>query len=645
MMNKEQTINDAKQLREGVELDDIEYEILSYRLYSMVNEARQTILRVSGSPVVAEGGEALYALYNAEGLGTSLACGLLLHMIGTQGFVNEILDVQIEHPGINDGDIFMFNDPGVGGIHACDQWVGTPIFREGKLVAWLGALTHTAETGAIEPGGMPPSSRSLLHEGYRVQGIKIQEKGYLNQASLNCVLKSSRDPGYYMLDMHAKIASINGGKERLLELMDIYGTSKILAVMERNIDYSEKLARAKLRELADGTWRRVVYGDSAGADLEELWKICITMTKEGDRLTLDFTGTSGQRIGPVNCMSHGTLGNIFVAIGSQLFWEAPWNYGVWKPLKIILPEGSMVNADWMTPCGMCPPMPGTLISAAVGSLIADMYYTNEKLWEDINATWMGCNLVAVLFGGITQHGYSTGTMFGDAWASGTGAGIDRDGVDTGGAMMTVESSITDVEISELTYPFLYLWRREGLDTGGAGRWRGGTGVSYAIMAHYNSPHIELGWLGEGRDVSTTTGQSGAYPTSSFFPAIAKNTGIKDAMTKAAPKPNSVDELLKLPGDVNEYPSMVTTHKIDDGDIFGFDGAHGGGGMGDPLDREPENVLRDVENRHHSFEMAEKVYGVIIDSATMAIDSEATKKRRAEIIADRKNKGKVWKEEK
>jgi N-methylhydantoinase B len=641
MGKKDEMVNEAKQVRAGQHLTDVEYEILSYRLYALVNEARQAIMRVSGSPVVAEGGEALFAIYNTEGLTATLACGLLLHIIGTQGFIEEILDVQSEHPGINDGDIFMYNEPSIGGIHACDQWLGAPIFRDGKLVAWLGALTHTAETGAIEPGGMPPSSRSLLHEGYRVQGIKVQEKGYLNKAALNCVLRSSRDPAYYMLDMHAKIAGLNVGKERLLKIMDQYGTAKILAVMERNMEYSEKLARAKLRELADGTWRSALYGDAEGNDLKKLWKINVAMTKHGDELSIDFSGSSDANVGPVNCMRPGTIGSIFVAIVSQLFWEVPWNYGMWKPINIVLPENTLVNASFMTPCCMCPPIPGTSISAAVGSLIGKMYFTNEKYWKDINASWRGGCSVSLLYGGITQYGYRTGTMFSESWGSGTGAGIDRDGVDTGGLMMTVESCIADVEMSEMQNPFLYLWRREGVDTGGAARWRGGSGVSFSVMAHHNSPQLELGWLGQGKETSGVTSSCGGYPIGSYYPVICKNTGIKDRMARGEAKPDSVDELLKLPGDCKPYMAMVSTQPIKDGDIYAFDGAHGGGGMGDPLDREPERVLMDVKNRCHSVEMARKVYGVVIDARTLKVNEKATKRQREKIIEDRKRRGKVW----
>jgi N-methylhydantoinase B len=634
MARKQEVIEEAKRLREGIRVSDVEYEILSYRLYSMVNESRQAIMRVSGSPVVAEGGEALFALYNAEGLGASLACGLLLHMIGTQGFIEEILNLQFESPGINDGDIFMYNEPSIGGIHACDQWLGTPIFREGKLVAWLGALTHTAETGAIEPGGMPPSSRSLLHEGYRVQGIKVQEKGKLNQASLNCVLRSSRDPAYYMLDMHAKIAGLNVGKDRLLKLMDQYGSEKILAVMERNMDYSEKLARAKLRDLADGTWRGTVYGDCEGSDLEKLWKVSIAMTKKGDQLIFDFSGSSDTNTGPVNCMRPGTIGAIFVGVASQLFWEVPWNYGMWKPLEIRLPDNSMVNAPFMAPCAMCPPVPGSSVSALICELIGKMYFTNEKYWGDINCCWRGgCN-ITILFGGITQHGYRTGSMFSESWASGTGAGIDRDGVDTGGLLMTVESCIADVEMSELQNPFLYLWRREAVDTGGAARWRGGSGISLAIMAH-NSPYVEIGWLGQGKQTSGVYSSCGGYPIGSFFPVICEGPGLKEKVKES--KPDSIDDLMNIGATLTEYPAMVTTRPIKEGDILAFDGAQGAGGMGDPLDREPERVLQDVKGHYHSLEMAYKVYGVVIDVDTMKVDEKKTASRRKRILNERKRR--------
>jgi len=319
-------------------LSPVEFEILSYRMNSIANEARQAVLRVSGSPVVAEGGECLFAIYDPSGFTSSLACGLLLHTAGTQGNVREVLEVQGESPGVYDGDIFMLNEPSVGGYHACDQWTGTPVFHDGELVAWLGSLTHTAETGAIEPGGIPASARSLLDEGYRVQGIKVQEKGQINRAAINCLLRSSRDPAYYVLDLRARIAGLNVAKERFRQLMDRYGIEKVKAAIQQNIDYGEDMARAKLRSLVDGTWRMVCYMDWDVGPGPKLIKILLTATKKGDDLILDFEAPPPNQ-GYYNCYLPGTFGLVYVAIASQLFWETPGNWGYIRPIKAYVPKG------------------------------------------------------------------------------------------------------------------------------------------------------------------------------------------------------------------------------------------------------------------------------------------------------------------
>lgn len=246
--------------------------------------------------------------------------------------------------------------------------------------------------------------------------------------------------------------------------------------------------------------------------------------------------------------------------------------------------------------------------------------------------------MSILFGGITQHGYKTGSMFSESWASGTGAGIDRDGVDTGGLLMTVESCIADVEMSELQNPFLYLWRREAVDTGGAARWRGGSGISLALMAH-NTPYVELGWNGQGKETSGVYSSCGGYPIGSLFPVICEGTGLKEKVKQN--KPDNIDELMHLGGTCKEYPAMVSTRPIKEGDIFAFDGAQGAGGMGDPLDREPDRVLQDIKNRYHSLDMAYKVYGVVIDVDAMKVDEKKTNERRKEIVNERKRRGKIW----
>jgi N-methylhydantoinase B len=625
-------------------LSPVDFEILSYRMNSIANEARQAILRVSGSAVVAEGGEALFAVYDPHGFTSSLACGLLLHTAGTQGNIREVLDVQGKAPGVYDGDIFMLNEPSVGGFHACDQWTGTPIFHDGELIAWLGSLTHTSETGAIEPGGMPASARSLLEEGYRVQGIKVQERGQINRAAINCLLRSTRDPAYYVLDLRARIAGLNVAKERFQTLIKRYGADRVRACIEQNIDYGEEMARAKLRSLADGTWRMVCYMDWDVGPKPKLIKISLSMTKKSDELILDFDAT-GPNANYYNCYINGTFGLIYVAVASQLFWETPGNWGYVKPIKAYIPQNCCLNAPYMTPVSLCAAFP---VTEAVTACIAKMLYTNPKYWADINAPWQRTSRSGVFWGGLSQHGYPSGAAFSESWAVGTGAGIDEgrgDGCDTGGMMMTVESSISDVEMMELQAPFLYLWRREGLDTAGAGRWRGGASVSYATVPH-NSPYVLLGFTSIGNFADPTQSLDGAYPPAfeSGGGEIIRGLNLTEVFQKGK-VPQSSQELHKLAEqsggkiELVRTPLPATPMATDrDVAVSSFGGAKG---MGDPLDREPERILADIKNKIYSLEMARKVFGVVIDPKTIKVDLKATEAARNEIKANRKKKGTIW----
>jgi N-methylhydantoinase B len=624
-------------------LSPVDFEILSYRMNSIANEARQAILRVSGSPVVAEGGEALFAVYDPHGFTSSLACGLLLHTAGTQGNIREVLDVQGKAPGVYDGDIFMLNEPSVGGYHACDQWTGTPIFHDGELIAWLGSLTHTAETGAIEPGGIPASARSLLDEGYRVQGIKVQERGQINRAAINCLLRSSRDPAYYVLDLRARIAGLNVAKERVQKLIKRYGVDKVRACIEQNIDYGEEMARAKLRRLADGTWRMVSYLDWDVGPKPKLIKISLSMTKKSDELILDFDAT-GPNANYYNCYLSGAFGLIYVAIASQLFWETPGNWGYIKPIKCYIPRSCCLNAPYFTPVGLCAALP---VTEAVTGCIGKMLYTNPKYWPDINAPWSRNCAAGMYWGGLTQYGYPSGSVFSEAWAVGTGAGIDEgrgDGCDTGAMMMTVESCITDVEMMELQSPFFYLWRREGLDNAGVGRWRGGASVSYATVAH-NSPYVLEGFAAIGNFADPTQSLDGAYPpTLEARGQIVRGLNLIEVFRKGH-IPQSVEELEALAKQSGGTMEIVmeprsATPMAADRDV-GTGGYGGGKGVGDPLDREPQRILADIENKIYSLEMARRVFGVVIDPKTTKVDLKATEAARNEIKANRRKKGAIW----
>jgi N-methylhydantoinase B len=239
-------------------------------------------------------------------------------------------------------------------------------------------------------------------------------------------------------------------------------------------------------------------------------------------------------------------------------------------------------------------------------------------------------------------------MFGEAWAKGTGAGIDEgrgDGCDTGGQQMTVESCISDVEMNELNYPFLYLWRREGMDSAAPGRWRGGAGIEWALVPH-NSPSTTIAFTGTGKYVDRSQSLDGAYPASlgeKGAATIIHVNKLREGFAKGE-KPDNMDDIqnfVKVKGgefklvELFQASQPVTEDEI----ITCFCG--GGGGVGDPLDREPERVLDDVQNRIFSPEMARKVFGVIIDHENQTLDQKATEDEREKIRTRRKEIGKIW----
>lgn len=621
-------------------LNQVQFEILSHRIYSIMNEARQGVMRVSGSPVVCEAGECLFAAYTAEGYTSVTACGLMLHTVGSQGFVQKIIEEQSDFPGIRDGDAFYFNDPLVGGIHAADQAILMPLFSKGELYGWLGSLTHTPETGAIEPGGMPPSSRSLVHEGFRLQGLKVLERGKLNPAVVNTIKRMVRDPGYVMLDQHAKIAGLNIGKERMTAMVERYGVDTVKEVLQGMIDQSAELGKAKLRDIQDGTWRIVMHGDHDCVEYKH-WEVPITLIKKGEQLTIDFEGASPENAGPINCMRPGTIGSCFVAIASQLFYEPMLNYGVMIPITINTPKGSIVDVGEYSPCCMCPPYPGCSISTGITECIAKMFYTRRKYHDDINSGW-STNMVLPFFGGVNQYGITTGSMFFDCFAGGTGAGYNRDGVNTGAAEMNLESNVADCETNEMVNPVMYLWRRESKDSGGPGEYRGGAGISFCQVAH-NTPAMVVGNIGLGAEVSTTPSMCGSYPASSTRTIVARNINSAEGFAKGE-VPYSIDDVYRMYGEaVEEVAPQTPCAPHPQGSIWANDGQVAGGGIGDPLLRDPKAVSKDLIDGYISNRMALEVYCVVINPTTGEVDQEATKAAREKVRMDRKAKAKLWKE--
>lgn len=617
-------------------VDPITYEILRHRLFSLLQEGRYAMARVSGSPVATEAKETLTSVYKADGSVVLTAAGVFLHVTGVRNEIRFIMENYSENPGIFDEDIFFFNDPYLGGIHANDIASITPLFYEGRLIAWVAALVHTAENGAIEPGGMPGKATEVYHDGICVPGLKVVEKGQERKDVITYLERATRAPAMMILDTKARNAATYAVKKGLLSLIERYGEETMTGVFDRLIEEGEILAREKLKRLPDGSWTEEIYLDHDGLEYR-FQKVRCTMTKEGDHLQFDYSGSSSQNPGSANCALPGSVGSLYVALAGVLFWDVPWNEGMIKPVTMNFPEGTLVNCRFPASCAQCPPLPGISISTVASLCISKMLSQYEEFRGDLNAAWSG-NMGWLTYGGISQYGGRTGSMLMDPFAGGCGAGFDRDGVDSGGLQMTPESDCADVETYESAGPIFYIFRKHRMDSAGPGKFRGGSGLEVAHMIH-NTPGVYFAQHGYGEKTSPSLGIWGGYPAASLIQVFLEDGQKVIEKLKKGKTPWTIEDGMEIEG-ARKMPPFYGRPATEG--MTGMFIVGGGGGYGDPLERDPKKVQKDVEDYIHSFLVAREVYGVVMDEKTYRIDEDATRKKRTEIRKKRLEEGKALK---
>lgn len=616
-----------------IELDPIKYEIFRHRLWRILEEGRIAMKMVSGSAVVVEGGETLSCFYDSKGMPILSASGILLHLTGARDFIVKCIEWYEQDPGIHEGDQFFFNDYYIGGQHLADEIVIKPIFYQGQRIAWTSAFMHTPETGGIEPGGMPVSATEIFHEGPRFLGLKIVEAGKFRPEVFKTITDNTRDPLLVGLDVKARIASCNVCAKKYLELIDAYGLEFVQTASQRIIEDAEKEARAFLRKLPNGIWRARQYADTTGFNSKP-FKVQCTMSKQDDEITFDFTGSSPQNTDSNNSTLPATWGSLFVTLASQLFGEIPWNGGMIAPVQLIAEPGSVVNPHFPAAGCQAPPTVGEMITATSHECVAKMFFA-AGLYERVNSGWSGGNGSFPHMGGINAYGDSFGAQILDVFSSGCGAAPYRDGVDTGANMMNPASNISDCEILEQNLPIMYLQRMNGPDSAGFGKYDGGMGPEHLYMI-YGSDKVHVGNAGIGKRAPAGFGMFGGYSTGLQEAIYMKNSNIREWFAQSR-VPVTYEDVLELTGDMLSAPAAMGVLPCKSFDIIKTRHA-GGGGYGDPLERDVAKVAEDVRLHAISLETAKEAYGVIIDARTREVDGPATEKERARIIQERLTKG-------
>ncbi len=598
-------------------VDPVTFQIIRHKLVQVIDEAIIALENVSGSPITNEGHDMMVSLYKADGGLMVGGVGFLHHLTSASQAVKHVIANFSENPGIYEGDVYFFNDSYTAALHPPDVYLISPIFFEGELTGFVANFVHVTDIGAIDPGGFSPNATESYHEGFQTKGLKIIERGVMRKDVVETFLNMVRDPGMTQLDMKSQLAANFVAKERMDKLYQTYGVATVNEVSEALIQQSEALVRERLLELPQGSWQAREYIDlHDGSTLV----VQLTATNQDGTLTYDFTGSSPQSPVGVNCCYWASWGALFAPIFPLLAWDVTWNDGVTRPIRMIAPEATVVNCQRPAPISIATVGTIQIVNNLSTIVLSKMMGASEAYRDRATAVWHGSH-AHIETHGLTASGEFFVAPLTDTFAGSGGARALKDGEDIGGEIPNVVSRWANVESQELNTPLRYLYRRPVPDSGGPGKFRGGVCHEYAFTPGAIGPMpMGLTLFGKGTRAPMSLGIFGGYPGCNVGYATFREGNLADL-------PFSRDTTEGAEVEAIQWGSV----DLEKGDIQ-YIRFMGGGGYGDPIDREPALVLNDVLTGMVTAPVAREIYGVVVEND--AIDSPATLARRAAIRAER-----------
>jgi N-methylhydantoinase B len=611
-------------------VDPITYEVVRHHLWNINEELGMTIQRISGSPV------AMYAFDLNSSIFTE--DGEFIYYGPYQLYMSGVSDVQVkwtlEHrsanPGIFEGDMFLSNDPWVGAAHQMDVTLLCPIFWEGKLFCWITNVLHQYDVGGITPGSFCPNARDAFDEGILIPPVKIIERGELRRDIEAVYLRASRKPYLVALDLRAQIAGNVAAGRRIVKLIERYGPDVVKGVMRRIIDTAETAFLQKMAKLPDGVFRERTYVEVARVGDRGTYQVLLTMEKRGDQLVFDNAGTAPQT-GAINTAYSGWRGSILTAVNELLCWDQLYAIG-----------GALRHIQFRQALGAftCATHPASVSTAPVQAMEISLYPAyntlskllagDPQLRRDVMCIGGTSQFPLTCFRGVDQWGERFGYLLLDPMVGAIGAFSFRDGIATGGQVRSPICRIGNVEHNEQSFPILTLYRRENTDSGGAGKYRGGNSAITAFIPH-GTTEIWHETESSGAAIPTAPGLFGGYPACTNAYDFRRDTDILQRF-----------RVRQMPGDIGEVAGqeeLLQLRQIDirqgPADIYEVAFA-AGAGYGDPLERDPEAVRRDVENGDIAPGTARDVFRVVLagDDDTPSVDVAATAALRRQTLVER-----------
>jgi len=567
------------------DIDPILLEVFRNAFESSADQMALILMRTAHSPIVRDAMDFSTAICDAAG--HNLAQGLTtpMHLGSFYDAMRHLL--RQYHGRIEPGDVFIANDPYLAsGQHLPDIYVVRPVFTGANLCAWAATIAHHVDVGGLVPGSNSLAAVEIHQEGLRLPFLKLIERGVSNQMLLEIIAANVRVPEQVLGDIHAQIAACLAGEKEMLQLIERYGIDTVTAYGEALQDYAERLARAAIGAIPDGSYRFSDHIDGLGEQPEP---VCfeVQLIVAGDEITVDWTGTSPQVKGGINAPISFCKSNVYAALRSVMPAQVPNCHGYTRPIHVVAPEGSVLNARYPAPCGARGITGYRIVDCIFGALA-------QALPDAIAADGAGGSTLPSFSGWHQGKRFVFSECIMGTW----GATSRHDGQE-GVPHMASNQANVPVEMIESDYPIRIEEYGFAADSGGAGKYRGGLGVvrEYRMLADEvyfgvrsdKAVHAPHGLFGGGEG------------------ARAINLIHSDAGERALPPMPMVPITLRRG---ERYRHVMA----------------GGGGFGDPLEREPESVRADVTDGKVSRAQARSAYGVLLDEQAR-VDVAATQELR------------------
>lgn len=611
------------------DVDPVTYQVVRWKLWSANLEHSDTIKRVSGSAIIVYMDDFNTSLLTEDG--DNLVCGpSIQYFTGLSDLVIKwTLENRSQNPGIAEGDVFIQCDPYIAAPHQMDVALYAPVFWEGKLFCWIYSAGHFGDIGGTVPGSFCPEAPDIFSEPNPVPPMKLCREGVKQDDVVDMFTRTSRTPEMVALQIRSQLAGLHTTGVRMKELIETYSPGAVKGTMRRMISDCSTAVAKRLADIPDGTWRERLYLSGITPEDSDLHPIALTVRKEEGILTCANAGTAPQT-NAINC-TYGAWRSALVCAASTLFAYD----------QLYCPAGVLAHMRF-------EPTPGTMNCATHPAAVT----TLQALIVTVNVSMQTLSKMAISGGpdvrgaANASGGQSMGTWYvlsgtdrrdqfvtevaGDSLHGAIGAFAEQDGMDTSGSWWWPNSLAGECEEWEQAMPFLYLYRREMRDSGGAGRWRGGNGAQVAVIGN-KTPDARAQLTGADPAVNVTPGHSGGLPGHSGNDQYLGGSGIRDRLA-AGSMPRDEGEINRDVGSLRRIQSMANVPLLPD-DILVFDYS-AGAGVGDPLLRPYEDVAADVRNGKLSAGKAKRHYGVVVDPDE-GLDEPASDSAREAIRQERR----------